>query len=435
MADFYTALGGFILLLTLMSIGLNVACVMFIVAILGAGLYLGLPVVMDFGTQYWGAANNFVLVAIPLFVLLGELLVQGGFTERMYRTLAEWIGFFPGGLLHTNIASSAIFAAVSGSSVATAATIGTVAIPALKGRGYDERLVLGSIAAGATLGILIPPSINMLIYGAMVGTSVGRLYLAGVIPGVILTGLFMLTIVVACLWRPEYSGASEPAPALGVRLRNLAALIPPAVVFLVVMGSIYLGWATPTESAALGVVMALGLCFAYRTFSFKMLHGCLVKTVSVSAMIMLITTCAFYLNFVIGIMGVPQALADFVSHHGTSWTYLLFVLTIFYLILGCFMDALAMIVGTIPIVFPIIKVMGVDEVWFGIYLVLMAELALITPPVGMNLYIVQGIRKVGSISTVIVGVLPFIIVILLFVILICVFPGIVLWLPNHSFGR
>jgi C4-dicarboxylate transporter, DctM subunit len=434
MIDLTAAVVGFALLIGLMSLGLHVAFVMFAVSMLGAILYLGTPAVLEYGTQYWGATNNFVLVAVPLFVLLGELLVRGGFTDRMYRSLSDWLNPLPGGLLHTNIGASAMFAAVSGSSVATAATIGTVAIPAFKGRNYDQRLVLGTIAAGATLGILIPPSINMIIYGAMTNTSVGRLYAAGVIPGLLLTALFMAVVVVACWWKPALAGAkSAPAP-LGERLRRLVDLMPPTLLFVVVMGSIYLGWATPTESAALGVVMALLLCIAYGRFSIKMLHECFVTTVSVTAMIMLIAAAAFYLNFVLGLMGVPQALANFASTLGTSPLVMLAVLTVFYLILGCFLDALAMIIGTIPIVFPLVTALGIDPVWFGIYLVVMAELALITPPVGMNLYVVQGIRKEGLITDVIMGTLPFLVMMLLLVVLLVVWPDIALWLPRVSFG-
>jgi tripartite ATP-independent transporter DctM subunit len=425
---------GFALLVGLMALGLHVAFVMFAISMLGAIFYLGWPATLEFGTQYWSATNNFVLVAIPLFVLLGELLVRGGFTDRMYRSLSDWLNPLPGGLLHTNIGASAMFAAVSGSSVATAATIGTVAIPAFKGRNYDQRLVLGSIAAGATLGILIPPSINMIIYGAMTNTSVGRLYAAGVIPGLLLTALFMAVIVVACWWKPALAGA-EAAPApLAERLRRLVDLMPPLVLFIVVMGSIYLGWATPTESAALGVIMSLALCGAYGKLSFRMLHECFVTTVSVTAMIMLITTAAFYLNFVLGLMGVPQALASFASNLGASQLQMIVVLTVFYLILGCFLDALAMVIGTIPIVFPIVTALGIDPVWFGIFLVVMAELALITPPVGMNLYVVQGIRKEGLITDVIVGTLPFLFMMLLLVVLLWLIPDLALWLPRASFG-
>lgn len=434
MIDLTAAAVGFALLIGLMSLGLHVAFVMFAISMLGGIFYLGWPATLQFGTQYWGATNNFVLVAIPLFVLLGELLVRGGFTDRMYRSLSDWLNPLPGGLLHTNIGASAMFAAVSGSSVATAATIGTVAIPAFKGRNYDPRLVLGTIAAGATLGILIPPSINMIIYGAMTNTSVGRLYAAGVIPGLLLTGLFMMVIVIACWWRPALAGAvAAPAP-LRERLRRLVDLVPPVLLFAVVMGSIYLGWATPTESAALGVIMSLALCAAYGKLSLRMLHECFITTVSVTAMIMLIAAAAFFLNFVLGLMGVPQALAALASKLASSQLAMMLVLTLFYLILGCFLDALAMVIGTIPIVFPLVTALGIDPVWFGIYLVVMAELALITPPVGMNLYVVQGIRKEGLITDVIVGTLPFLVMMLLLVVLLWVFPGLALWLPKVSFG-
>ncbi|MBI3505240.1 MAG: TRAP transporter large permease [Proteobacteria bacterium] len=434
MIDISGAVIGFVLLVGLMGLGLHIAFVMFAVSMAGAVIYLGLPATLAFGNQFWGATNNFVLVAIPLFVLLGEILVRGGFTDRMYKALSDWLSPMPGGLLHTNIGASAMFAAVSGSSVATAATIGTVAIPAFRNRGYDERLVLGTVAAGATLGILIPPSINMIIYGAMTNTSVGRLYAAGVVPGLVLTGLFMAVVIVLCRWRPALAGAVEVRGTLAERIGRLKDLIPPLSIFVSVMGTIYLGWATPTESAAIGVAISLLLAVLYGKFSIKMLHESFVATVSVTAMIMLIAAAAFYLNFVLGLMGVPQALAAYVKSIGASPGQLIVILTIFYLILGCFLDALAMVIGTIPIVFPLIMAVGIDPVWFGIFLVVMAELALITPPVGMNLYVVQGIRGEGLITDVIVGTLPFLFMMLLLVWLLWIWPDMALWLPRLSFG-
>ncbi len=420
---------GFALLILLMSLGLHVAFVMFFLSLLGAVVYLGVPAAMEYGTQYWSANNNFVLVSVPLFILLGELLVRGGFTDKMYRSLSDWLSPLPGGLLHSNIGASALFAAVSGSSVATAATIGTVALPAFKQRGYDTRLVLGSIAAGATLGILIPPSINMIIYGAMTNTSVGKLYAAGVLPGLLLTALFMSIIVVACLWRPTYAGDKElPAP-LADKLLRLFDLVPPLAVIGLVMGSIYAGWATPTESAALGVVVSALLCAAYGRLNLRMLHESFATTLSITAMIMLIAAAAFYLNFVLGMMGVPDMLTKFVVGLNASPGQIILVLTLMYLILGCFLDALAMVVGTIPIVFPIVVALGIDPVWFGIFLVIMAELALVTPPVGMNLYVVQGVRGEGNIIDVIYGVLPFLLMMLALVALIWFYPAIVLWMP------
>ncbi|WP_144185403.1 TRAP transporter large permease [Elioraea rosea] len=425
---------GFAIMLGLLAAGVHVAVAMALVGLLGAGLYLGWPSINAFGIQLWGATDSFTLLAVPLFVLMGELLVKGGVTERMYRALAVWLGPLPGGLLHTNIGASALFAAVSGSSVATAATIGTVALPAFADRRYDQRLVLGTIAGGATLGILIPPSINMIIYGAMTNTSVGRLYAAGVVPGLVLTGLFMAVTAALCILRPALAGGREATRPLGERLRALADLAPPVALFVVVMGSIYAGWATPTESAAVGVIAALCLALAYRRLTLSALLDCFETTVTVTSMILLIVAAAFYLNFVLGILGVPQALTSFVTSLGLGQTEFLFALFAFYLVLGCFLETLSMMVGTIPIVFPIVSAYGIDPVWFGIFLVMMCELALITPPVGMNLYVVQGVRSGGSIKNVIVGTLPFLAMLVALTLALIAFPGIALWLPNRAFN-
>lgn len=425
---------GFAIMLGLMGLGVHVAVAMAAVALLGAALYLGEPVINALGTQIWAATDSFTLVAVPLFVLMGELLVKGGITDRIYRALALWLGPLPGGLLHTNIGASAIFAAVSGSSVATAATIGTVALPAFADRRYDQRLVLGSIAGGATLGILIPPSINMIIYGAMTNTSVGRLYAAGVVPGLLLMAMFMAVTAVLCRLRPALAGGREPLTPLSVRLRGIVDLAPPLALFIVVMGSIYAGWATPTESAAVGVVAALVLALAQGRLTLRLVASACETTVSVTAMIVLIVAAAFYLNFVLGILGVPQALTRFVTSLGLDSTAFLIVLVAFYLVLGCFLETLSMMVGTIPIVFPIVTAYGIDPVWFGIFLVMMCEMALITPPVGMNLYVVQGVRGGGSVGDVIVGALPYLAMLALLTALLMVFPGIALWLPRLAFA-
>jgi len=425
---------GFVLLLVMIFTGLHVAVGMLAIGLLGAALYLGAPIVLAAGTQFWGATDSFILLAIPLFILLGELLVRGGATDRMYGAFAAWLGGLPGGLLHTNIGSCAMFAAVSGSSVATAATIGTVAMPTFRNRGYDPRLVAGTIASGATLGILIPPSINMIVYGAMTNTSVGRLYAAGVVPGLLLTGLFMAAVVLLCMWRPSFAGRRDQPIPFGRKVALLAGLLPAITIFVVVLGSIYAGWATPTESAALGVVAAFFLSMLYKRFSIRMLHECFLSTVSLTALIVLIVAAAFYLNFVLGILGVPQAMAGFVTGLDASPIMVLWILLCFYLILGCFLETLSMMVGTIPVVFPIITALGIDPVWFGIFLVIMCEMALITPPVGMNLYVVQGIRREGTVGEVILGTLPFLAMMFLLTVVLMYFPGIVLWLPNLTFG-
>jgi tripartite ATP-independent transporter DctM subunit len=427
------AAGGFLLMLALMMIGLPVAAALFLTSVLGAALYLGTPTLMIFGGQMWGALNDFVLTAIPLFILLGELLVRSGVADGMCRSLSDWLRRLPGGLLHSNVASCTLFAAVSGSSVATAATMGAVAAPLLRERGYDERITLGSIAAGATIGILIPPSINMIIYGSMSNTSIGQLFVAGVVPGLLMAAMFMAYILVVAILKPGIAGRPIPGSPLSQRLRNLPDILPPMAIFLLVMGSIYLGWATPSESAALGVIGALAVTIVKRRFSMAMLHAALLSTVRITAMILLIVAAAKFLNFVIGILGIPQVLARTISDFGAS--HLQLILVLFYLVLGCFLETPSMMIATIPIVVPVILQFGIDPVWFGVFLVVMMEVALITPPLGMNLYIVQGVRGTGSIIDVMICSLPFVAIMLALVALLVAFPGIALWLPEQMFGQ
>lgn len=428
------AFGGFLTMLTLMFAGLPVAVSLFVIGVLGASLYLGMPTLMVFGGQAWGSLNDFVLTAIPLFILLGELLVRSGVTDGMYRSLSDWLRRLPGGLLHSNVASCTLFAAVSGSSVATAATMGTVAVPIMKERGYDDRITLGSIAAGATIGILIPPSINMIIYGSMSNTSIGQLFVAGIVPGLMLAGMFMAYIFVAAVLKPSIAGEPIPSSPLSVKLRNLLDILPPMMIFVLVMGSIYAGWATPSESAALGVMGALAVTIVKRRFSIPMLHAALLSTVKLTAMILLIIIAAKYLNFIIGILGIPQVLARTITEYGVNQLQLMLILVVFYLILGCFLETLSMMIATIPIVVPVVVSFGIDPVWFGVFLVVMMEVALITPPLGMNLYIVQGVRSSGSILDVMIGALPFVAIMLAMVALLILFPGIALWLPERMFG-
>ena len=427
------AFAGFGLLLLVMFLGVPVGVAILSVSFFGAWFFIGPQPVMAFGTQTWSYLNSFVLTAIPLFVLLGELLLRAGLTDRMYTSLSDWIRRLPGRLLHTNIIACGLFSAVSGSSVATAATIGTVALKDFSQRGYSERLVLGSIAAGATLGILIPPSINLIIYGAMTNSSIGQLFMAGIVPGVVLMLTFSGAIVVIALLRPAAIGGSHQLPPLRERLARLRYLLPPLAIFMIVMATIYLGFGTPTEAAAVGVVMALFLAIANRRFSIKFLHEVFLSTVRLTAMIMFILSTALYMNFILGFLGVPRAMTAFVAELGLSPTATLLILVVFYFVLGLFMEALAMMVATVPVVFPLITYLGIDPIWFGIFLVLMMEVALITPPMGLNLYVVQGIRGQGSIADVFYGVTPFIVCMFTVVALIFVFPGIVTWLPSLMF--
>ena len=377
----------------------------------------------------WHTGTDFLLVAIPMFVLMGEVLLRAGITERMYEGIVKWLGWLPGGLMHSNIGSSALFAATSGSSVATAATIGTVAIPQIKKRGYNESLFLGTIAAGGTLGILIPPSINLILYGLLTNTSVPELYLAGFLPGFLLALLFMITVIVACLMRPAWGG--DPIRSgWDERLRALPALVPPLGIFLVVVGSIYAGLATPTEAAALGVVASMALALANGKMSLDMMRQAVEGTMRTTAMIMLIIIAAVFLNFVLSIIGLTQALTDFVTGLGWSPMQTMLMIVAVLILIGFFMETLSMLLTMAPLITPIVVALGFDPVWFGILLMVLLETALITPPIGINLYVVQGIRKAGPMNDVIRGALPFVVTMFVMLGLLLSFPNLALWLPS-----
>jgi tripartite ATP-independent transporter DctM subunit len=432
MASMETVAIGFALMLLMLAIGFHIGVALFLTAAFGAWWFFGDGMFQAFGTLMWGTLNNFLLVAIPLYVLMGEILVRGKVTQRMYVALDDWLRVLPGGLLHTNIAASTVFASISGSSVATAATIGTVAFPAFRGKGYAETWVLGSVASGATLGILIPPSINLIIYGALTNTSIGQLFLAGVVPGLMLAAFFMGLVVVASVLDPRISGNSERIP-WAVKRKRLKDLLPPLAIFIMVMGSIYGGWATPTEAAGLGVTASLLLVLLQGQLSWRLVHESMMATVRVTAMTLLILIAAFYLNFIVGVLGIPEQISQAMSALDIPSWQTIVVLVIFYVILGCFLDSLAMMIATTPIVYPVVVALGFDPLWFGIFLVVMCEIALITPPVGMNLYVVQAVRGRGSITEVVRGVLPFLGCIFLLVAIMTAFPEIITWLPKSLY--
>ena len=418
-----------IILIGLLALAVPVAAGLGVLGLILSGLYSKLPLSLAMGEISWATSNNFLLVAIPFFVLLGEILLRSGMAERMYNALVLWIPWLPGGLMHSNIAACAMFAATSGSSVATAATIGTVAMGEIEKRGYSERLFLGTIAAGGTLGILIPPSINMIVYGVLTDTSIPKLYLAGVIPGLVLASLFSLTVLVICSIWPLLGG--QPTSATwSARIRALPDLIPPLVIFLAVIGSIYAGWATATEAAALGVIAALGVAAVRGRLTLTVLLNAFEGTMRTTAMIMAIVVAAYFLNFVITSIGLTGQVNRFITELGLTPVQLLIAVVIFYFILGMFMETLSMMVATVPIIAPIMFKAGFDPVWFGVLIIILMELAMITPPVGINLYVVQGLRKRGKIDDVIIGAAPFVITMLLMIVILSIWPQIALWLPS-----
>ena len=416
-------------LLVLIAAGVPVAAALGWLALGLQHFQSPLPLYRALGDIFWQTGTDFLLVAIPIFILMGELLLRAGVTGRMYDGLAGWLGWLPGGLMHSNIGACALFAATSGSSVATAATVGAVALPQAKKRGYNERLFLGTLAAGGTLGILIPPSINLILYGLLTDTSVPELYLAGFLPGLLLAGLFMLAVVVACVARPDWRGRPVSV-SWKQRLAGLSGLVPPLGVFLIVVGSIYAGVATPTEAASLGVVSALALAAWNRKLGMGMLLRAVESAMRTTASIMLIILAAVFLNFVLSALGLTQALTAAIVGLDFGPTGTLLLIIAFYLALGCFMETVSMLLTTAALVTPIVVALGYDPVWFGILLMVLLETALITPPVGINLYVVQGVRGRGPIADVMLGSLPFACALFVMIAVLVLFPGVALWLPN-----
>ncbi|MBU8536813.1 TRAP transporter large permease [Falsiroseomonas tokyonensis] len=412
-------------------------------AVLGAALGLTGFAILHFfaggstriGVQtVWNTLNEFTLTAIPLFILLGELLVASGLARGVYRALAPIFARLPGGLLHTNIAVCTVFGAVSGSSMSVAAAVGSVAYPELKSRGYDRAQTVGTLAAGGTLGLLIPPSLSLLIYGALTDTSIGRLFLAGLLPGLMMAALFMAWILVAALRNPAIAPA-ERRVALGEALRGLIGVLPLIGLIVAVLGSLFAGLATPTEAAGVGVAAALLLGFTMGELTWRGCLASLVGTVRTFAVIAMVFIGALVLAQAISLLGLPQQLLASVAEWGLSRWVLLLVVVAVYLLLGMFFDGLSMMIMTLPLVFPLLTGVGFDAVWLGVVVTLMIEVGMLTPPVGMNLFVLVGITggevKLGEAA---LAALPYWIALLVGVALLCLFPGIATWLPSVAFG-
>ncbi|MBT3700676.1 MAG: TRAP transporter large permease [Alphaproteobacteria bacterium] len=416
-------------LLVLAGMGIYVAAILGILAVSLGEAFSFIPLLPALGDISWSASTEFVLVAVPLFILMGEILLHTGIASDMFRALDRWVNWIPGGLMHTNIAASALFAATSGSSVATAATIGTVSIPNIKLRKYSPPLFLGSLAAGGTLGILIPPSINMIIYAVLTDTSVTDLYLAAMIPGALLAVMFSFAIFAACVIKPSLSGTREPA-TWDQRIKALKHLLPPILLFVIVVGSIYAGLATPTEAASLGVVASLIFGFARRRINGPVLLLAFEGTMRTTAMVSLIVVMAFFLNFVLQSIGVTEFINEFMDGLDLNPMLAMVAIIAFYLLLGMFMETLSLMIATTPIVVPVILALGFDQVWFGVLFMILIEAALITPPIGVNLFVVQAVRGEGPFRDVVLGSLPFLLMMVAMMFLLLMFPQMAMWLPE-----
>ncbi|MGL4445407.1 MAG: TRAP transporter large permease [Alsobacter sp.] len=417
-----------VLLFAILGSGLWIALALGIIGLVAMVLKTTAPVSVTLATSVWQSSISWDLTALPMFIWMGEILYRTRLSQDMFEGLAPWLSRLPGRLLHVNVVGCTIFAAVSGSSAATCATVGKIALPQLLKRGYDERMAIGTLAGAGTLGLLIPPSIIMIVYAAATDQSIARLFIAGVIPGLMLAGLFSGFIMVWALMNRDRMPPPEPRESFADRIAATRRLIPIVLLIAGVIGSIYGGLASATEAAVVGVVLSLVLSASMGTLTRGSFADALLGATRTSCMIAFILAGAAFLTTAMGFTGIPRALAEFISAYNLQPWQLLVALTLFYIVLGCFLDGISMVVLTTSIIMPLVEKAGFDLVWFGIYIVLVVEMAQITPPVGFNLYVLQGMtgRNIFAIG---LYTLPFFLLMAVAVVLVAVFPGIALWLP------
>ncbi len=388
---------------------------------------------LAFGTTIWGANNSWALTALPMFIWMGEILFRSRLSEDMFRGLAPWMQGLPGRLLHTNVYGCGIFAAISGSSAATAATIGKMTVPELRRRGYDDYMLIGTLAGSGTLGLLIPPSIILIVYGVAAEVSIARLFIAGVIPGIVLMLMFSAVVIAYALLKPASIPPRDAPLPMGERLRESRRLIPVIGLIALVIGSIYTGFATPTESAVLGVVGALALSALTGGLTRRVFLDSVMGATRTSCMIALILTGAAFLTTAMGFTGLPRILADWIAGQGFNQVALIAALTVVFIVLGCFLDGISMVVLTAAVVLPAVQAAGIDLLWFGIFVVLVVEMAQITPPVGFNLFVLQSLtgRDLWYVAWCAV---PFFVAMLAMIVLVVAVPELITWLPDQMLG-
>ncbi len=413
--------------------GVWVAVSLLGVAVIGMEIFTDRPVGEAMATTIWGTSSSWTLAALPLFIWMGEILFRTNLSENLFKGLTPWMHRLPGGLLHVNIAGSAIFAAISGSSAATVATVGKMSIPELRKRAYPERMIIGTLAGAGTLGLLIPPSITLIIYGVTVNESIAKLFIAGILPGIMLALLFMVFVGLWAMFQRPGEGGREGEEvrrySLAEKLRAAVLLLPVVLLILLVMGSIYTGVATATEAAVLGVVGALALSYLQKSLTRESFMASLLGATKTSSMIAFILAGSSFLSLAMGFTGLPRALAGLIVEMQLSPAVLIVVLTAFYIVLGCFLDGISSVVLTMAVIEPMVRQAGFDMIWFGIYLMLVVEMAQITPPVGFNLFVLQGMtgRDMGFIAR---AAAPMFLIMVLAVAILYVFPEIATFLPQ-----
>ncbi|QYU66466.1 TRAP transporter large permease subunit [Leptolyngbya sp. 15MV] len=416
-----------------LAAGVWVAVTLLLVGVSALEIFRAMPVPRILAQSLFNNGTAPELLALPLFILMAEILFRTRMSEQLLRGFSPWTWWLPGRLLHVNVLASAVFAAVCGSSAATTATIGRITYAELNRRGYDRGAAIGSLAGAGTLGLLIPPSTVMIIYGVLSDTSILKLFIGGIVPGIMLAAFLMAAIVIWALLRPGIVPAGEVAPGWGERLGALPELLPPLALIATIMGSMYFGIATPTEAAAVGVFAALALSSWYRSLDFRSLSAALMAAVRTSSMIGLIALAAAFVSVAMGYLGLPRWVAGNVAAWGLSKYELIAVLVVLYLILGCFLEGLAIIVLTLPVVLPLVQAAGFDKLWFGIFLTIMIETAQITPPVGFNLFVLNGLTR-EPIGRIAVAAIPSLMALVTVATLITIFPGLATWLPGTIGG-
>ena len=425
----FMALVVFGVLFLCLACGIWVGFSLFIVGFVGMTLFSSLPAGNNMASSVWATIEKWEYVALPMFILMGEVLYRSGISEKLFRALVPWLYRLPGGLLLMNILSCTLFAAVSGSSAATTATVGRITLAELDKLGYDRRIAMGSLAGAGTLGFLIPPSLIMIVYAILASVSIGKMFVAGILPGMLLSGVYSAYIIYRGIRNPEIAPRMQASYSWSERITALKDLAPTLILILMVLGSIYAGVATPTEAAALGVFGATVFAVINRQMTFKVLLECLVGAVKTNAMIMVIVVGAGFLSRVMGFLGIPAAITQAITELQLSPNVLMILLGLVYVLLGCLLDGFSIVVMTLPIALPMVTAAGFDPIWFGIYLILMVEVSQITPPVGFNLFVIQGLTK-EPIMKIAVHALPFFFLMLLTTAIITAFPQIALYLPQ-----
>jgi C4-dicarboxylate transporter DctM subunit len=417
-------------LFMLLGTGVWVGLALLGVAWLGMELFTLRPAGDAMMTIIWRSASSWSLTALPLFIWMGEILFRTRLSEDMFRGLSPWMARLPGGLLHTNVVGCTVFAAVSGSSAATLTTVGKMSIPELRKRDYPEQMVIGTLAGAATLGLMIPPSLTLIVYGVTINESITKLFMAGIVPGLILALMFMTYVGLYSKFSSRYAPAEEPRMTFGEKLSNSRFLIPVLLLIAAVIGSMYLGYATATEAAAIGVIGAMVLALAQGSLNWATFVESLMGAMRTSAMIALILSGAAFLSLSMGFTGLPRALAEWIGSLELSRFELLMALLVFYIIIGCFLDGISSVVLTIAVVEPMIRQAGIDIIWFGIFIVVVVEMAQITPPIGFNLFVLQGMtgHEMSFISR---AAFPMFLIMVLMVFVLIFFPDLATWLPDN----